>query len=140
MFAHTCYLSHIIHSIKQTFQGKIDVEISAYRFRFFVPPRFHSRWAKHMEGRGKLQFKYKLSKILKMINVRSKEFRKCWGFINRNTAHEELFCLIKDGFSPVEAGGHATSPKVDFARKVLQRYEDAKVSFLGFMFLILLFC
>ena len=140
VIAHACYLSHVIHSIKQTFQGQIGVQNSVYNFRFFVPPRLHSRWSKHMEVQGKLQFKYKLSKILKMTNVPSKEFAKCWEFIKKNTTHEELFCLLKDGFSLVEAGGDAASPKVDFVRKVLQRYEDAKVLFLGFMFLIMPFC
>ena len=72
-----------------------------------------------------VSFKYALSKVLKMMNVPSKEFAKCWNFIKKNTTHEELFCLVKDaGFGPRDV---ALFSKVAFVRKVLQRYKDANV-------------
>ena len=59
------------------------------------------------------------------MNVTSQEFAKCWEFMKKKTTNEELFCLFKDAEfrSPIAM----TTGKLDFVRKVLQRYNDTKV-------------
>ena len=91
--------------------------------RVQVPDRIQSRWCKHVKINTHVG--YSIAVVLKMMNVTSQEFSKCWEFMKKSTTDEELFCLFKDaGFCP---GVSISSGKLDFVRKVLQRYNDAKV-------------
>ena len=105
-----------------------------YEFWLSVPPRLRSRWSKHVRRQGgnvSFQYKFSLSKMLRMTNVTSDEFAKCWEFVKKNTTHEDIFRLLK------EAGfGHryaALFTKLNFVRKVVQRCKDEKV-FVVYMF------
>ena len=100
-----------------------------YRMVLQVPDRIHSRWCEHakIDSPSSRVVQYRVSAVLKMMNVTSQEFAECWEFITKNTSHDEIFYLLKDaGFGP---SIHVTSAKLDFVRKVIQRYHDAKVFF-----------
>ena len=82
--------------------------------------------------------RYSLFKVLKMTNVISDEFAKCWKFVKNKATDDGLFRLWKEaGFGPLSCA--ETSSKVDFVHKVLQRYQEAKV-FDGFTLTIIHVC
>ena len=115
--------------IKQTIQGEIDTRDDVYRFSLFVPHRILPRWSKYMKvvhgARVSFHYRYSLFKVLKMANVTSDEFGKCWEFVENKDTDDGLFRLLYEaGFGPRCA---AYSSKLDFVRKVLQRYKEAKV-------------
>ena len=119
------YLSLLQTCIRQIIQGQRGV----YRMVLQVPDRIHSRWREHakLDSSRRRVVKYTVSAALKMMNVTSQEFAKCWEFITKNASHDELFYLLKDaGFG---SSILVTSAKLDFVRKVIQRYNDAKVFF-----------
>ena len=112
-------------------QAKYAEDDNVYRMSLYVPASVHTRWSEHVKQRARIKdFAYNISNGLKMMNVTSKEFAKCWQFMKKSTTDEELFCLLKDaGFGPPHA---AIPPKVEFIRKVLQRYkDDTTVLFFG---------
>ena len=93
---------------------------------FRVPRRIASRWANHLKLQWeKVDFNYSLFKVLKILNVTSQEFEKCWRFVDDSATEDEIFGLLKEAGFGVRSG--AISPRINFVRKVLQRYKEAKV-------------
>ena len=129
-------------------QGQITIPDAVYDFRLCVPPRIHSRWLKYLKVQwARSPCVYSLLTTLKITNVTSDEFGKCWQFTREIATDDELFRLLKEaGFGPHIS---ARSPKFDFVRKVLQKYREAKVFvglyvlhvyFAGFVFMSMYVC
>ena len=91
-----------------------------------MPRRIASRWANHLKLQWeKVDFNYSLFKVLKILNVTSQEFEKSWRFVDESATDDEIFRLLKEAGFGTRPG--AISPRMDFVRKVLQRYKEAKV-------------
>ena len=91
-----------------------------------MPRRIASRWANHLKLEWeKVDFNYSLFKVLKILNVTSQEFEKSWRFVDESATDDEIFRLLKEAGFGARSG--AISPRIDFVRKVLQRYKEAKV-------------
>ena len=95
-----------------------------------LPMRMREKLCKnHPNGR-----KFKLTRALAVLNVRSEEFKKCWKIVHRMIPDDEYFSLFEKVLHPQDG----VTRRVDFIKEIFRRSKAMKKPVAWYCFLLLL--